>query len=116
MTLPLSGIYKITNLKNGKVYVGQSKNIYSRRKQHFTELFHGKHPNKAMQKDFKTDWRYFRWDSIERCPLDKLNEREKYWIDKLNTIEKGYNKDWVPYKRKEGKPLIRKPKRYHRSH
>lgn len=34
MPLPPSGIYKITNLKNGKVYVGQSENIFIRQKQH----------------------------------------------------------------------------------
>ena len=27
--LPI-GIYKITNLKNGKVYIGQSQNMYER--------------------------------------------------------------------------------------
>lgn len=51
MTLPLSGIYKITNLTNGKVYVGQSQNIFMRRKQHFTQLRRGVHENKQMQED-----------------------------------------------------------------
>lgn len=51
MTLPMSGIYKITNLLNGKAYVGQSHNIYSRRKQHFTALRQGRHENRAMQQD-----------------------------------------------------------------
>lgn len=51
MTLPASGIYKITNNANGKVYIGQSQNIYARRKQHLTELAHGKHPNRDMQAD-----------------------------------------------------------------
>ena len=51
MTLPLSGIYKITNLTNGKVYIGQSKNIYLRRKQHFVALKNGTHENQLMQHD-----------------------------------------------------------------
>lgn len=51
MTLPLSGIYKITNTRNGKVYVGQSKNVYKRRMEHFTALAHHAHPNKKMQHD-----------------------------------------------------------------
>ena len=51
MTLPLSGIYKITNLTNGRVYIGQSKNVYLRRKQHFVALRNGNHENKLMQQD-----------------------------------------------------------------
>lgn len=51
MTRPLSGIYKITNQLNGKVYVGQSQNVYEREAEHFTALRHKKHPNKDMQRD-----------------------------------------------------------------
>ena len=51
MTLPLSGIYKITNLLNGKVYVGQSQNVFKRKIQHFTALRNGNHENREMQKD-----------------------------------------------------------------
>ncbi len=51
MTRSLAGIYKITNTKNGKVYVGQSQNVYERRIEHFVALRRGRHPNKAMQKD-----------------------------------------------------------------
>lgn len=95
------GIYKITNLKNNKIYIGQSKNIYHRRAEHFTALRRGSHPNKTMQ----TDWnlskgRGFRWDVVEFCALGKLNEREEFWINYYNSIEGGYNMGWVPYKRK----------------
>ena len=51
MTLSPSGIYKITNNKNGKVYIGQSQNIYARKKQHFVALRNGNHENKGMQAD-----------------------------------------------------------------
>ena len=115
MTLPLSGIYKITNLTNGKVYVGQSKNVYVRRKQHFTALRNGTHENKSMQRDWNDNNRGFRWDIIEFCPIAELNSREKYWIDKLNTIERGYNQDWVPYKRKAPRKPQRKQKYYHKT-
>lgn len=100
MPLPPSGIYKITNLKNGKVYIGQSENIFIRRKQHFGALKHKTHSNKQMQKDFTAQkGRGFRWDVVEFCDLKKLNEREKYWIDYYNSIKDGYNCGWVPYKR-----------------
>lgn len=95
------GIYKITNLKNGKLYIGQSENIFIRRKQHFSALNYGHHTNKEMQADYtKQKGRGFRWDVLEYCDIKHLNEREKYWIDFYDTIEKGYNKGWVPFKRK----------------
>ena len=108
--LPI-GIYKITNLKNGKVYIGQSQNMYERWNQHRTALKSGHHPNRDMQKDWNKSSRGFRWDVVEYCSLNELNEREKYWIDKYNSIEEGYNKGWVPFKRK--KPENKKtPRRY----
>lgn len=114
MTLPASGIYKITNLTNGKIYIGQSQNIFMRKKQHFTQLRNGVHENRQMQEDWNRNNRGFRWDVVEYCSIDKLNEREKYWIIKLNTIHNGYNCGWVPYIRKE-KIKKRKNKKYHRT-
>ena len=51
MTRSLAGIYKITNLLTGKVYVGQSQNVYERKIEHFTALRRGHHPNYLMQKE-----------------------------------------------------------------
>ena len=51
MTLLPSGIYKITNNTNGKIYIGQSQNVYERRAEHFTALRRNVHPNKEMQAD-----------------------------------------------------------------
>ena len=115
MTRPLSGIYKITNQLNGKCYVGQSKNVYEREVEHFTALRRKRHPNKQMQKDWNKSNRGFRFDVIEWCGLNDLNEREKYWIEKLNTIEEGYNQGWVPYKRKQPKKPAYRKRKYHRS-
>ena len=50
MTRAPSGIYKITG-PGGKVYIGQSKNIYERRKEHWAALEKGTHPNREMQRD-----------------------------------------------------------------
>ena len=65
MTRPLSGIYKITNQLNGKIYVGQSKNVYARKVEHFAALRRNKHPNQLMQKDWNKSNRGFRFDVIE---------------------------------------------------
>ena len=103
MTRPVSGIYKITNQVNGKIYIGQSQNVYERRMEHFVALRRGNHPNKEMQRDWNKDSHGFRFDVIEFCPIKLLNAREFFWIEELNTIEKGYNQGWAPYKRKEKK-------------
>lgn len=115
MTRPLSGIYKITNNTNGKIYVGQSKNVYKREAEHFAALRRKRHPNKDMQKDWNTNNRGFRFDVVEWCGLNSLNDREEYWINKLNTIEEGYNKGWVPYKRKPSKNKTYTSRKYRRS-
>lgn len=45
----ISGIYKITNLVNNKVYIGQSVNIRKRWNQHVLELNKNIHPNIYLQ-------------------------------------------------------------------
>ena len=45
MRKDFSGIYLITDTANGRKYVGQSENVYRRRKQHFSALKAGKHEN-----------------------------------------------------------------------
>lgn len=113
----LSGIYKITNSRNGKIYVGQSKNVWERRAQHFSALYRGKHENKSMQADWDaTQGRGFCFSIIEYCDIEKLNEREEYWILILKTFEPhGYNKGWVPYRRKAQKKSAYKQKHYRRT-
>ena len=98
-----SGIYIITNLRTGKSYVGQSGNVYRRRKQHFSALKSGKHENWMMQFEFnRYGRRNFRWRVLEWCPTNQLNEREKYWINKLNTrTPKGFNLTWAPFLRED---------------
>ncbi len=115
MTLSLAGIYKITNLKTGKIYVGQSKNVYHRKKEHFTALRKGCHENKLMQADWNKDNHGFRFDVLEFCPIAKLNDQERYWILKLNTLQPhGYNISLIPYARKTT-IARRKIKHYHKT-
>lgn len=111
-----SGIYKITNNLNGKIYVGQSENVYKRKAQHFLALRRHKHENKQMQKDWNTNNAGFRFDVIEWCEISKLNEREKYWIETLHSYQpRGYNAGWVPYKRKALTKKKKTVKGYHKT-
>lgn len=77
------GIYKITNLKNQKFYIGQSKNLNNREHSHFYKLEKNDHHNEILQKSFNKYGREnFIFEVLEKIDFDDfLNEREKYWID-----------------------------------
>lgn len=82
------GIYLITNLVNGKQYVGQSIGIAHRWVQHKNSK--EDYPiSKAIRKYGKDN---FKFEIIENCLPKDLDEKEKYYIKKYNTvIPNGYN-------------------------
>lgn len=78
----ITGIYKITNTINHKVYIGQSKNIIRRWQAHKNRAFV---PNKEYDKYLYRAFRkygidVFTFEIIEECAIEKLDEREKYYI------------------------------------
>lgn len=88
-----SGIYKITNLINGKVYIGQSKDIYTRYNRH--HKYEYKNESRADFHLYQAFKKYgldnFSIEVVELCPPDKLNEREIYWIKYYDSFRAGYN-------------------------
>lgn len=93
MTLRGSGIYLIRNVINNKLYIGSAKNLYMRRQYHFSALRKGRHDNQRLQNAFNKYGEYaFSFCAIERVyDVNKLIEREQYWIDTLGVCEWGYN-------------------------
>lgn len=88
----MKGIYKIINIKNSKVYIGQSVDIKERRDSHFEALKSNRHYNKYLQNSFnKYGEENFKFEVIEIT--GNLNEREIFWIQFYNACncEKGYN-------------------------
>lgn len=78
------GIYKITNLKNNKCYIGSSSNISKRFTNHKWSLSKNKHPNKHLQNAFnKYGKDIFIFKLIEECALNILIIREQWYIDNL---------------------------------
>lgn len=72
------GIYKITNLVNNKVYIGQSVDIERRWRDHRKVYETG---NSLVYKAFrKYGLENFSFEIIEQCPQDELNDKEYYWI------------------------------------
>ncbi len=49
----IKGLYKITCVENGKVYVGRAEDIHKRWKTHKRQLNSGNHKNGKLQKDWK---------------------------------------------------------------
>lgn len=53
--IKLCGAYTITHIKSGKVYVGSTNDLGSRRLHHLSALKLGTHRNKELQKAFEED-------------------------------------------------------------
>lgn len=88
------GIYQIYNLVNNKLYIGSSKNIDKRRKLHIYQLNNNQHINICLQRSWnKHGENAFEFRILEECILEKLIEREQYWLDKYKSYDKniGYN-------------------------
>ena len=75
----MSGIYIITNLVNGKSYIGKSESsVVERMSQHRRNYRSSVILQRAISKYGINN---FRFSIIEKCPPDKCSEREIYWID-----------------------------------
>ena len=98
-----SGVYRIINITNNKMYVGGSVNIRKRINVHFNDLKKGKHCNKHLQKSYNKYGREnFKWEILDIIEFnsnrlllkESILEKEQYWIDKLiikNGKNIGYN-------------------------
>lgn len=87
------GIYKITNIKNKKVYIGQSVNISERFKQHVKRGVGAEAPtrNKLYPEMNEFGPEGFTFEFLEECSKEQLNDREKYWIEYFDSYTYGYN-------------------------
>lgn len=79
----------IQNIRNNRVYIGQTTNINRRIRDHKRMLADNKHTNKNLQKDYNSyDIIDFEYVILENnIPKYDLLEREKYWIDYYGGIE-----------------------------
>jgi group I intron endonuclease len=91
-----SGVYKILNIINSKVYIGSSENIPKRWKRHLKGLKNNKHGNKYLQRAFNIYGEdNFKFEVIETCSKEKtfLLKREQFYINlyKSSNPKFGYN-------------------------
>lgn len=92
----ICGIYKITNVLNGYVYVGQSVDIAERWKQHIKRGCRCDVGTLSGAGLYEAMWENGVWNFsfqvLEECPKDQLNAHEKIWIEHFQSNEIGYNK------------------------
>jgi len=84
----ICGIYKITS-PSGRIYIGQSIDIERRWNHHMGMRDAYKHT--ILYRSFAkygVDKHSFK--ILEECPKEKLNERERYYIERYDTFETGH--------------------------
>lgn len=89
--MKITGIYGIRHKPTDKWYVGQAYDIRKRFKDHraMASTSTRKHLYLSLRKYGHTA---FAWRILERCEKSELNRREKFWIQKLKSVEpNGYN-------------------------
>jgi group I intron endonuclease len=80
-----SGIYRITNIINNKIYIGSSRNIKKRFYHHKGVLKNNKHCNKYLQYSYnKYGKENFIYEILEICNENIIIEREQFYIDLYN--------------------------------
>lgn len=98
------GIYQIRNVINSKVYIGSSKSIDVRFKDHARHLNKNKHVNQYLQNAWnKYGKDAFVFEIIENCEESELVTKEQGFIDSLKTANREYgyniceqaNKPWM---------------------
>lgn len=87
---PVCGIYRISHRDSDKSYIGQSRDIFKRWKEHSN--FSKKKLSYISSALKLHSLQSFVWEVIEECSPEELNSREIYWISYFNSLSpSGYN-------------------------
>lgn len=88
------GIYKITNLINNHIYIGQSKNIEERWNQEKLRAFRegsGEYEKTLYRAFRKYGIENFDFSILEICDHSELDLKEQFYVKKYNSYFNGYN-------------------------
>ena len=86
-------IYKITNILNGKSYMGKTlKSIEERFQEHIRDSQKSRCEKRPLYDAMnKYGIENFQIEQIEECSDNIVNEREVYWIEWYGSFKYGYN-------------------------
>lgn len=89
--MAVCGIYKITNQITHKCYIGQSKDIFRRWREHLAKGYKDIdwHTNLQLSPENYT------FEIVTQCDEEDLNDLESYYIHIYDSINEGYNKKKV---------------------
>ena len=112
--MKISGVYKITNTVTGDFYIGSSKDVKKRWREHKHPSVWKNHPNNPMYHDMqKYGVDKFVFEVIEEAEESFLKEKEQYFIETLNPTYNNYNAKGLNIeKRKKSKKEYRKTDKY----
>ena len=85
------GIYKITNLKNNKVYIGQSVDIERRWSSYYCLGVKVKGQPKLYRSLNKYGLDKHKFEIVTTCEKEELNKLERYYQELYNSVENGLN-------------------------
>lgn len=86
-------IYKITNILNGKSYIGKTlKSVEERFQEHIRDSQKSRCEKRPLYDAMnKYGIENFQIEQIEECSDNIVNERETYWIEWYGSFKYGYN-------------------------
>jgi group I intron endonuclease len=103
------GIYAITCVSTGKVYVGSASNISKRWSRHRKDLRAGCHTNPHLQSAWKKHGEHgFVFSILELT--DDLSSREQFWMDRMKCSDRRWGFNLCPTARSSrGRPPNPRP-------
>lgn len=84
-------IYVITNLINGKQYVGQTSRSIDTR--YYEHCYDNRSTSAIHAAIVKYGVKNFKVEELEEVDITEMDSREQFWIAKLDTFKNGYNKN-----------------------
>jgi len=88
----MSYIYKIYNDINDKIYIGKTDYLIEKRFQEHIRDSRKNQENRPLYNAMnKYGIEHFKIEQIEECDKQNVDERERYWIEFLQTFKYGYN-------------------------
>ena len=78
-----TGVYRITCSENGRIYIGSSKDIMRRWRNHKSDLRHGQHHSPDLQRDFNQyGLTAFKFEILKECSYSEAKAIEIEFIEK----------------------------------